>query len=94
MRLPRTVEKPSADRGRPPTSRSHPRPLVVSELLEGGPAHASGLVRVGDALLAVGAADAQHMTADEAAALLEHWREPTVQMRLLRAQSVPAVSAS
>ena len=51
---------------------------------QGGAAERSGLVRAGDLLLAIGAADAQQMRPEEATALLEHWRGPTVRMRVLR----------
>ena len=66
------------------------RGLVVAEVVAGGPADRSGSVRVGDLLLAIGEADTQHMAPEEATALLAHWRQPMVRMRMLRTQA-PAV---
>ena len=66
------------------------RGLVVAEVVAGGPAERSGSVRVGDLLLAIGEADTQHMAPEEATALLAHWRQPMVRMRMLRTQA-PAV---
>ena len=63
---------------------------MVAEVVAGGPAERSGSVRVGDLLLAIGEADTQHMAPEEATALLAHWRQPMVRMRMLRTQA-PAV---
>jgi len=66
--------------------------VVVRGLEEGGAAHRSGLVRPGDALLAIGSFDAQHVAVEEAAALLAAWREPTVLVRVLRTERVAVAS--
>ena len=68
--------------------------VVVAEVVAGGAAERSGSVRVGDLLLAIGGADTQHMAAEEATALLTHWREPMVRMRMFRAPASAVGSAS
>ena len=64
--------------------------VVVRGLEAGGAAQRSGLVRPGDALLAIGSFDAQHAAVEEAEALLAAWREPTVLVRVLRTERVGA----
>ena len=70
------------------------RGVVVAEVVAGGAAERSGSVRVGDLLLAIGGADTQHMAPEEATALLTHWREPMVRMRMFRAQASAVGSES
>ena len=62
--------------------------VVIASVAEGSDAHASGLVHVGDALLAMGPLDVSDRSVSEVEALLSAWREETVQIRLLRGEVV------
>ena len=58
--------------------------LVVGGMSDGGAAERSGLVRVGDELLAIGPIDVEGMALEHALEILERWPDPTVPLQMLR----------
>lgn len=64
-----------------PTSATR---VMVADVAAGGAAQASGMVRKGDELLAIGPLDVSERPLDEIHELLNSWRDTTAQFRLLR----------
>lgn len=66
------------------------RGVVVASVLDGGSAGASGVVRAGDELVAVGPFDVSELGLDEIVNLLSRWSAPTVRLCFRRAATADA----